>query len=327
MQTTFNESQKQGANRRACPRHLAPLCVALGIILPTAGAMFHETDPLAPVTVSHNYYSDDIGSVELQGACSVTPDTVSCWDVKGKPDADLAEKVKAYYIVNPNTELRYRFGFKNRVVVFKTSGIGNGGLSLRLDDPNFMQPGQIPSNPMNNEPTLQWFGIARDPADTTASVSFDLGLTFGGGTVPLKVGATGKVGNMTVRIEDIKSAPDRSGYGYPMRKQKAWTVSVAVKGFPGATVPTMNGRPMGLYGGEIGSVNHNGNPGPAGRTNVFLNGDSNIRYGPGLEVIEGAGTPHQKLFLGVNPEKVSTLQFNPMGQRKVTITGIPLDPQ
>lgn len=299
---------------------------AAGLLL-SAGFASQSADPLASVTVHKTYSAEDFGTVEVAGACTITPDTVTCWDDDGKPSPDLSEKVKAYYIVNSNAEVRYRFGRKNRVIVIKKSGTANGRAGYLTPAENgIYSSGQIGQNSSGNEPYYEWYAIDVDPNATTTSLAFNLSLSFGTGGVILREGAEVKVGAMTVHVDSIKPAPDRPVWGRNGLKQKAWTIGVTIKGFPSAVVPNMNGQLFDTAGNVIPSVDASGNP--ASNSAMFSGGMGNRSrtFEAGPSVVSGSGSSKQELFIGVNPGKVGSILFSPSGTRKVTFTGIPLDP-
>ena len=81
------------------------LAIVGGIIV--TGFASKLDDPLASVSSSKSYQSPALGSIDLQGACSVTPDVISCWNADGVADSTLTEKIKAFYIVESSNELRF----------------------------------------------------------------------------------------------------------------------------------------------------------------------------------------------------------------------------
>ena len=313
----------------------APLTIALAGALVIAGFAFRTDDPLAPVTVSKSYHRDDFGSIDAQGACTVTADTVSCWNMDGKSDPDLTEKVKAYYLIQPNTDLHFKFGRKNRLVAFKRPAQGymsNGYLTnaATLSGSYINFAGQIGANGNTREPYLEWYAMDADPADATTSIVFNINLPLGSGQVPLKAGAEGQVGTMKVHINGIKSAPEQTYWnGTSNQKQKQWAVSVTITGSPSSSVPSLLGRVLGSKGTNISRVDANGIPLPEpSRRNGGFNGyQSQSGFDAGIQVDDGAGTANQELTLPVNPANASALSLSFTGVRKVTITGIPLDPK
>jgi len=309
------------------------LAIVGGIIV--TGFASKLDDPLASVSSSKSYQSPALGSIDLQGACSVTPDVISCWNADGVADSTLTEKIKAFYIVESSNELRYKFGRKNRLVVFKRPPQSYGGPEYVS---NVMTPsggylgsaGQIGMNGGGRDPFLEWYAIDSAPTDTTTSVVFNINIGIGSVKVPLREGAEGQTGTMKVHINSIKPGPDRQVWiGGSNHKQRAWTVSVAISGFPGAIQPNMIGNILDLNGAPVNRVDDSGNPLSDKPTR---NGASTVYLPPAgfdasLQILAGAGTTTQELSLTVNPAKASAISFNPAGLRKVTITDIPLDPK
>src|SRR5580698_2859223 len=95
------------------------LLAAVGIL--AVGFAIKQDDPLAAVTVSRSYHSADFGSIDLLGVCSVTPDSAACWDADGKADSDLTTRITNFQVANPTSNLYFKYGHKNRLLVFRAS--------------------------------------------------------------------------------------------------------------------------------------------------------------------------------------------------------------
>lgn len=60
----------------------------------------------------------NLGTYEIEGACSVSVSAISCWNPKGAPSEELAQKVRKY-LEMPQVTVDVRMGVKNRLVVGK----------------------------------------------------------------------------------------------------------------------------------------------------------------------------------------------------------------
>ena len=310
----------------------APSAAIISVALLAAGFTMQESLPFGSVTVSKTYTAPDFGTIESLGACSITPDTVTCWDASGAADPSLTEKVKAYYIVDSNAEVRYRFGRKNRLLVFKRpSNFRSGSYMSAFHSGNggyLNNGGQIGANGRGNEPYIEWYNFDADPSEATATIEADINIGLGSGTVPLKEGAEGKVGPLTIHVNSIRPAADRTSWNDVRSKQKSWAVSVTVSGYQGPTMPSLGGRVLDANGISILRVNANGIPLPESSNRGVVSGyQPPAGFDAALQGGMGNSGSTVSLALSVNPSKASALSLTATGIRKVKITDIPLDPK
>ena len=288
-----------------------------------------EADPLAAVTVSKEYHSDDAGSIEFVGACHATPKAIDCWDADGNPAPDLSQKVGAYYLVQNNTELTFKLNRKNRLVVFRRSEIPPSGYGFGLatiNGQNSRQAGQLVNFGARNEPYLVWFNVDAAAGDKTTTATFDLRFSMGAGSLPLKVGGEGEVGNMRVRITGIKRSSPKPGY-HPFEQNRAgWTVSTAITGYSSSLVPGLSGSAYDADNQPIQQVDRDGNPALSAMGRPGVRPDS-WPSDASVSTEEGGGTLKPELRLPVKPSKVARIQLRADGIRKVTVTDILLDPK
>ncbi len=308
----------------------APAAACLSLM----GFAAHQIDPLAPVTVERSYESADLGRIDLMGACTIGQDTVSCWDPEGKLDADLSEKVKAYYIVQSSTEIRMKFGRKNRMIAFREPSRNYGGdvtiSSVKGEgNQNMNSAGQLPNYGANREPVLTWYEIDTDPSQTQTSVGFDISVRMGSGLLPVKEGAEISVGPLKVKVTGIKRGPDRKqNWGAnPNVSQKTWTITVTVTGSVAGKIPNMYLYGVDDHGMQVSRVDAGGAPihPKVSGTNMY----QPISGGFDAQVysLSGAGTATQEYSSTINPSKLSGLNISASGSRIVTFKNILLDPK
>ncbi|MEZ0326137.1 MAG: hypothetical protein ACAH95_09535 [Fimbriimonas sp.] len=66
--------------------------------------------------VNGNIYSGENSRIEALGACSITPEATSCWDMNARPNAQLTDRVEALVSSAPYPGT-FKFGRKNRYLV------------------------------------------------------------------------------------------------------------------------------------------------------------------------------------------------------------------
>ncbi len=293
-----------------------------------------DSDPFAPVTVTRSYQADDFGKLDYVGACQITADSLHCWDPDGKDAPDLTENIKAYYIVQSQT-LQFKFGRKNRLLVFRRPGNQGGNVTLGgapMHGTTYAnQAGQLANNNNGRERYLEWYALDTDPSKTTTELTFSLNLNLGAGSLAMKEGADATVGAMKLHLDSIKPGPDKpESYGN-LGHQKTWLIAISSTGFAGDHVPNFYVRPMGDNGLVIQRVDTKGNPTPVPENrNGYWQGNqtvSGFAYDTTLQLISGAGTAHQVYSTVVNPAKTASLTLSANGERKVTFTNLLLDPK
>ena len=310
-----------------------PRLAALGALALTG---FARQDPgiLVPVQVSKKYASADLGTIEAIGACSISPGTISCWDASGSTNSDLTKEIRAHYESGAGAKIPYRFGRKNRLVVFKLPserpGIGTRVWNVSSENGEYPgSAGYIGPKWEGGSPYLDWYNIDSDLKAKRTSIRFEVMVPFGTGTVPLKKGAETDIGTMKVHIDSINRGPDRNPLEILNFYRKTWQISVTVSGFPGSIAPTLGGLALDAKGDVVNTIDRDGTAFQASTTGYVISGGirRQVTRAPMVQAIRGAGTAHQVLWMPINPTDVSALSLTANGIRIVTITDIPLDPK
>ena len=310
-----------------------PRLAAIGALALTG---FANQDPgiLAPVQVSKKYTSADLGTIEAIGACSISPGTISCWDASGNKDSNLTEEIKAHYEDNGEAKIPYRFGRKNRLVVFRLPlnrpGVGtriwrvsseNGEYlgSARSRSPNWQDGGSY----------IEWYNVDSNLKAQRTSIHFEVMVPFGTGTLPLKKGAETEIGAVKVHIDSINRGPDRSPLDILNSYRKTWQIAATVSGFSGSFAPTLGGYALDAKGKVVKAIDRDGIVLQTTPTGYVVNAGSakGVTFGPLVQTLHSTGTAHQVLRMPINPADVSALSLTANGIRNVTITDIPLDPK
>ena len=273
----------------------------------------------------------DTGRVEVAGVCDVTADTVRCWTPTGEAAPEVAERVKAYYLVNSNN-LNLRFGMKNRHLVVYTDNAGGNRWSsnFSVDGVDYLNMGgSLSQGPR----TISWYTFAV-PNDRKTVIPKDTLTRMMSPSISLKLepGSEAKDEHGTFRV--VKVAPgmraNRGGY-YPwggvdgVAKAKAWTITIAgPSALPLASTYTFT-YPKG---GAFQYVNLSGVPvivKPQEMSEVYRQGSKirPISIGPDQFFSEG----RFDLITNVDPARVSRLLISFQESKVVTFPEVVLDPR
>ena len=300
-----------------------------------AGFTLHQANPKNAISVSKRFTSPDFGTLEAIGACSMTPDTISCWNMDRTPDPELAEKVKAFYIVQSNQTVNYVFGRKNRLLVFRKPSNSNGsgivGPATTAEGHFLNSAGQIGGNGGRREPYLEWYAIDADPSATTAALTFTVNESSQSGNLSLKLGAEIQIGRTKFSLKSIEPTEDQVNFGWQSPHRKAWKVGIILSPGPDGNIPTISGYPLDRDGKQIWHFDEKGNPLPVPKQqyNGYYNGypGGSNGFDTYLQNLGIPGDPNQSLILHVKPNNVAALQLTANKNQTVTITDIPLDPK
>ena len=298
------------------------------------GFVFRSDDPFTPVSVERVYESTDLGKLEQLGACSISEEAIACWNPDGDPAHDLEEKVKAYYLVNGDADLRLKYGRKNRFVAFQQpNNRGESAATLgnvRLSGEQLVNVvGQIAPSNSGDAPMIAWYLVDVEPSETRTPITFDINAKFGTSSIPLKIGSEASVGPIKVKIEGIKPGPERKQAWGPAHNkgQKTWTVSLNLEGTISGKYPDLAGSLIDSSGQPIWSVTANGVPTKPTHQQGMLIPGFNGNFDASVTLISGGNTARQELSVAVNPDKAPTLVLTLNGKRQVTFKNILLDPK
>ncbi len=95
------------------------LWLSLAAIATSFGAVDILTHP--DVVVSDSYFSPDFGELRLHGVCSVSEDSVKCWDPEGRTSSALANEMTddLQRDTKNHWPITHEFHRKNRFVMFQ----------------------------------------------------------------------------------------------------------------------------------------------------------------------------------------------------------------
>ena len=280
-------------------------------------------------------YEDPNGSVEVAGVCSITSETVDCWNASGAHDAALTELIKAYYLINEQT-IPMRLGMKNRYLVTKstTKDPSRGSFNANWSASTNGYLNQCGSIYRQNSPAYTWFHVATEAAASKVDLFAQTSSPIEGvKDIEMKEGATSKVGEGELKIVtfgDYK-LPAGVGGGFGGQIVPKWHIEISRKGV--VNDATFYFSALDSKGQPITAVDSKGNPIPGGQPNYTFrprNGakavPSGDRFYPGLGVMP-KGTDAIDVTSNINPAKIGALRVNASTSLKITFRDIPLDPK
>lgn len=293
-------------------------------------------------------YEGEGGKIDLLGVCSITPDKAECWDGQGAMAPALSRTVAGLCQSNTGNDMQFKFGRKNRVVVFRSTFQLNNGFSM--SDGNYAQGVYWMSN---SESPMSGIRVATAMDEKTTSLLATVNIA------PLQVELPFKLGEKTnsdlgpiefgpAKPADAPTNPYNNGMYYngmgpggQSMPGKYWSVVlgmdtkeneypqfsyvafdkdhkqiryVDLKGEPisGLTFLALGGNPNGQYNYPMAS---NGKPQPKPQCAM-------------LSISQQASAVGAiKILMNVNPERVAYLQISKARQKRILFKDIPLDPK
>jgi hypothetical protein len=319
------------------------------IQLSRAGQVGYPNAPKVDVTVKNVYSDEDGNSIEIVGVASISADDVKCWDYTGTLSPELSEIVKNKCLRSSSSELSFRFGKKNRFILFRAKPQGRN-----------VEWRQVSGDYVNNssfydgsQDSLQLIRVALDKNDLTLSLVANL--TAPQPTkvdLPFKLGAKAKVSDSEYEVGPYQPykipAPGSNPNSYNERRYQAaskyWTT---IFKFTGSFGPGYMGQSMAIFGADkqpILYVDRNGNPvsavtylsDPEPEREYY---DSNAAAAAAakdkkphkyvksmfvsLQSIQGA----MSFVTNVDPAKIGSLQISYSERKTVKFENIPMDPK
>jgi hypothetical protein len=299
------------------------------------------------VTVAKRYVSDLGFTIEGLGACAITPDTVQCWDMEGRADSDLSERIRAYYLVNQHAQITFRFGRKTRYLVVRSS---RSGFGVNFQNANGSHLSATSFSNSGEGPAIQWVRVEAEKEAKEASVIAQLGDVAPPNRVeiPFKAGQRANVVGIQIEVGRVADEPKKKdappqgtfsggnafrGFGIEGR---AWNVVMGIE--RGGSQAALGGFDViGLDGRLIAYVDRKGNP---------VSGVEYLRANPGgyptSPPSEGRPNPYINAVFqstgwqaagasiyqtNVNPAKIGALRVTATLTQQVQITDFPLDPR
>ncbi|MFY9234741.1 MAG: hypothetical protein WAO58_09815 [Fimbriimonadaceae bacterium] len=280
--------------------------------------------------VKGRYQGENGFLIEGIGVCSATDSTVECWDMDGRLNPELTERVRANFIANRAT-IPLAFGRKNRFLAVRQS-VGSSA-SLRIEGANYQWSHTLSSN----EERIELLLASVEPGDKEASI---LSTTFNeepptSVDISLKKGARASALGFEFEIGEVGLAKPKDAA--PLRswqppEGQRWRI---VLGNLQVQPPygSIRHELIAKDGSKIQYVDVKGN---AIRDLKFINdrGVANQSAGPGERQYHPSfvtpGTyvaAATALITNVNPSQVAKLRITLHKQMDILIYGFPLDPK
>jgi hypothetical protein len=211
--------------------------------LPVFGSVvgfIQQPEPKLLQTVQNTYLGPHVGKIEVLGVCEFGLNSVRCWNTKREDLPSLAERMKAYYLMNSQQEISYQFGKKNRSVVFrrKTPNAQGPLKFTHYTGPTneYLSVRHLPWN--GNEPVTEWTRIAVDEDVAETHLHAQLSQAVSGTLeLPFEEGSKGTLDLMSVALKPLALAKPTDfsmrfrGYGdMSARPGKYWIANYEAKG-------------------------------------------------------------------------------------------------
>lgn len=289
------------------------------------------------------------GGIEVEGVCKVSEDSIRCWSSSGKDLPSLSDQVKAYYEKQSYSSYPIQFGKKNRLIVVKETHLPYapqaGAMPKMLNvsgvqgynATNSVHFPQEMSRIQPNDPSVTRRGFVVAVEKEKKNVSLLANETqpiTERCTMPCKVGASGKIGSVALKIRSVAELPQNTNFSYG--PQRMWVVRVDVQNPP--TKPwrfqpqclNANGKPaymMDDKGNLLGPEDSaKMNQQFYSRSSGGPSGMSRPPMTPINLYTSGAGKDFFEFRMTVNPAKIPNLQISAYSTRTIEIKGVRLDP-
>jgi len=294
-------------------------------------------------------------SVQALGACSYTVDSISCWDLEGKPNPSLSQRLESHYLGSNGNDLQLKFRRKNRFVIVQLTGMNGNSVSLQNDQGNYSGSGQIYD--YQGQTSLQWLILATEPSKATATIQATvynssqakyLDVAFQKGEKAVFQGSNIEIGSAKPlpKVKAHNDGPNNQvfdgqrGYGYmgDGRGQGSWwTVSVGADTVAGGQMLGIS-QPMDKSGKPILYVDKDGKivtpvmyleslpKDPNGQVPYNVNPSS--KYFPARFQPSNSNVPStQTVMTNIDPSQIAKVRFSYNPPVIVRFSDIPLDPK
>jgi hypothetical protein len=286
-------------------------------------------------------YDDGHGSrLELLGVCSITPDKVDCWDRDGRRSAALSKTVEVAGR-SQNCDLGFFYGRKTRYAIFR----GSPGMN-----PSFQRDNGSSSSAFwgaAEQDRLLGAAIVADKNDETAGLTASLYLNQLSADLPLKVGATAQIGDVSLAIAVIKNggrpagpAPQNGYQGGKPEPGRRWTViltsnqDVQSWNYEAYAALDKNRQPIRyvdlngrvLTGAQFIAMGGDPNP-PFGLPQSTAQTKRKPRCTSGHVVFVAKVAGAEELSMNIDPAEVAYLQVSDQAQTRIRFRNIPLEPK
>lgn len=270
--------------------------------------------------LSNSYSADDFGSFQVAGACSVTAERISCWDMSGKPDASMSEAIDQAFSRH-KVDLSLKFKKKNRLIVLRHQLKRDATTHFRgeLYAPGGEKLKQAIVFGHNADPLFATYWYYPSETETTLEVTASLDVLIRAeAAVPLKEGSEAKVAGYKVKIDGVKASDSNIRATAPY--SRTWVVDYSVEVPAGRPEARFNAIPVDAIGDPITAIDSIGFP--LSREMASQGSQLPASFSHVLDKVT-----KRSWISKVNPEHVAGVRVNGVTTKKVTFKAVPLDPQ
>jgi hypothetical protein len=320
------------------------------LLLATGALAVAQPIPKPDALADGGSYTDLSGvKVQILGACSVSADSIDCWDLQGHSSQTLSERVRPCY-EGQNGQLYIRFHKKNRLIVSSVTNPQGGYGSVQIQDLSgqyiqglsfFSDGTAIASGLWSGSKDQKTLDVVATLYNLPGAPPID---------VPFVKGQKFSVGGLDYEIGDYHLAPAEPGRDGSMggpntnlglkAKQKQWRILIGYAPYSGTSrasfsaiqgsdLPTLyvnkNGKPMSPLEAAEEQAKSKKNPGP-------VNGPGYPMYpgypygGPTAFCTPTAQNGVITLQTNIDPRTIAKLRVSTTGTKSVLFKDIPLDP-
>lgn len=281
------------------------------------------------VLIKAGRQTSDPQKVEMLGVCSYDSSRLSCWTPSGRRDGELTRRIDRALRSRSEYSFQYRYGMKNRLLIFEQSG--KGYVSFSSPGDNSISSSDIRSDGLG--PTMKLLPISADPERKTGSVSAvaQTNELAGSAAGPLKDGVALTMGSasVTIGLAQIQPNSSYSPPGAPPPPRRSYTYPLATSSPPG-TVLELRATAYDLKGNVVENVDPDGKPIPLPPPNPNGNREYNSSYGNGYGNVLYVGRTDDRsatLFTTIDPAEIRELRWAANLNRRYEYKDFALDPK
>lgn len=304
-------------SKRRTQRLLGFLALAIVSTAYSTSTVLPPEDP-EPIVVREVLDRPGFEFIRILGACDITADSVTCWDLEGKPLTSIAARIFDHYKAKEYPSLSIRPGVKNRWVLKERSKPAEGDFYLSYTQPAHYS-GSIPD--WRPGVTLDWQRLDAPFEDEYARLICTFRKNLPPVRLPLKKGATVNFYGAAISVLDFsqktdkevreswKARLDSARYRFTIKRdsiysERDWMLSPV---------------PLDGTGKQIFRVDGNGKPITPGRGRLDSGFEVQIRL--------IADLPNQETYsTNLDPRHIAELQFSKSERQIVIFENLLLDP-
>lgn len=314
--------------------------IATVLLFAGVGALVAQ-GPEDVIRAVRRFQTAEGASMEGVGVCALGEISVECWDMDGKPNADLVEKVRAHYLTQPNDSIRLSYRKKNRLLVARhrrgTSGDSGISLNSRVSD---LVDEAFSIN--QDKEALYFYRYVAAPKDKDATIPLTIYLPEEA-PLRLKTEKGSRAQNTRNTAEFIGTEPgpkpsagtDMDGPGSPLARGASWILNL------GWTVesntsdaPIMSLQAKDAKGNFVFWVDERGKPVEESTAREYFvqmrqdrSQSRSLKLRPAMVSLTTSPTQGRlRCQTNIDPQYIKILQISQTRSQSIELSGFPLDP-